>query len=157
MIKFYKMVEVEESTIKNGEPLIISHIPEIDEENNGIKKHCYVRDGNVIDYQTVSSLGSIKVLNLHNLTSKLNQREVIVKMYTKDIIEMVESSLKIAGFNAGSILYKIIMEKITLSCSLIDKLQEALTLSESYNKELKEGYEKIVKNLDNQIRLLEVI
>ena len=78
-------------------------------------------------------------------------------MYTKDIIEMVESSLKIAGINAGNTLYKIIMEKITLSCSLIDKLQEALTLSESYNKELKEGYEKIVKNLDNQIRLLEVI
>ena len=37
MIKFYKMVEVEESTIENGEPLIISYISEIDEENNTIK------------------------------------------------------------------------------------------------------------------------
>lgn len=73
MIKFYKMVEVEESTIENGEPLIISYIPEMDEENDIIKKHCYVRDGNVIDYQTISSSGSIKVLNLHSLTARLKE------------------------------------------------------------------------------------
>jgi len=71
MIKFYKMVEVKELEIKNGEPLIISYMPEKDEERVIIENRCSRRNGNVKDYQCISSIGCLIAVNLESLSKNL--------------------------------------------------------------------------------------